>query len=94
MNVWIMAFSFVVLGIIVALFAHRIAFLINKSSLRIFRIAPWLNLSGKDENALMDEWSKSRLHTFEVVWLWGIRVMGVLLALGGMLVIYILLSQS
>ena len=94
MNVWIMAFSFVVLGIIVALFAHRIAFLINKSSLRIFRIAPWLNLSGKDENVLMDEWNKSRFHIFEVIWLWVIRIMGVLLALGGILVIYVLLNQS
>ena len=89
-----MVSSLLVLGVIMILFTRHIAALVNKASLSIFKIAPWLNLSGKTENVLLDEWKKSRLHIFETIWVWGIRIFGVIFVIGSMLVIYVLLSQS
>ena len=76
------------------LFTRRIAASANKASLRIFKRAPWLNLSGKDEDLLLEEWEKSRLHIFETIWVWGIRIIGVIFVIGSILVIYALIIQS
>ena len=94
MEAWIMVSSFLILGVIMVLFTRRIAALVNKASLSIFKIAPWLNLSGKKEDVLLDEWEKSRLHIFETIWIWGIRIIGVIFVIGSILVIYALISQS
>ena len=89
-----MAISFMVVGIIVILFIHRIAMWLNRASLLIFRVAPWLNFSGKYEDRFLDEWSKSRLHIFETIWVWFLRIAGIILTLGGALILYALISQS
>jgi hypothetical protein len=87
--------ALLVLGVIMVLFTKRIAVLVNKTSLSIFKIAPWLNFSGKREDILLDDWKKSRLHIFESIWIWGIRVIGVIFVIGSILVvIYALINQT
>lgn len=54
MNEWndwvgrIIAIAFMVIGILTTLYSHRFFVWLDKKSVDILRIAPWLNLSGKD----------------------------------------------
>jgi hypothetical protein len=92
MEVWLTVSSFLVLGVIMVLFTRRITALINKASLSIFKIAPWLNFSGKNEAQLLEQWEKLRIHIFETIWIWSIRIIGVIFVVGSILVIYALIS--
>jgi hypothetical protein len=92
MEIWILVSLLFITGIVMVVFTRRIALLVNKVSLSIFRIAPWLNFSGKNEEVLLDEWKKSRLYVFENIWVWGMRVIGVVFIIGSILVIYALIS--
>ena len=91
MEAWILVSLLLVLGAIMILFTRRISGLMNRAGLNIFKIAPWLNLSGKDVS--LDEWKKSRLHVVETIWVWGMRVIGVIFVIGSILVIYALTNQ-
>jgi hypothetical protein len=94
MEAWIMACLFLLLGIAMTGFTRRLATSVKKGSLYVFKIAPWLNRSGKDNNAILQQWDKSIFHSFEVIWIWGIRIIGFIFIVGSILLIYVLISQS
>jgi hypothetical protein len=91
MIAFVMPALFLILGILMVAFARRAATLVNTASLSIFKIAPWLNFSGKSQGELLGGWTKSRLHIFEDFWVWSVRIMGVIFVIFDLVVLYALI---
>jgi hypothetical protein len=95
MEAWIMAISFIVLGIVLFIFAPRIGQWWQRvGGSLMLRITPWRKSPSKDIDRLMDEWAKSRWRIYDIVCGWLTRIMGIMLALAGALLLYVLISQS
>ena len=92
MDNWIWDILFIVIGISITLCIHRILSLLHRISLKIFRIAPWLNFSKESEQSMIDTWAKSNFRMFDAIWIWAMRIAGILLVLFGILGIYARLS--
>ena len=86
-----MAISFLLIGIIVTLFIHHINRWLNRASLFIFKVAPWLNFTDKNEDELIDEWAKSGFNIFMI---WFLRIMGFMLVGFSAYIIYILIFRT
>ena len=94
MDLWIMAIAFAVIGILCVMYAHRFGRWFGGLGFYIIRVAPWLNFTGKTreetEHQLYDTWP---LRSYWLFWLWGIRILGALLAICGIFVLIVLIMQ-
>jgi hypothetical protein len=86
--------AFLVLGILITLYVHRFGRWWNGLGFHLLKIAPWLNFLGmtreEAEYQFYDSWP---LKGWWLFWVWGMRIMGVLLAAAGAVLILALVSQ-
>lgn len=103
MGNWIMSVAFIVIGILTTLFIHRVVMWWGNAGLRSLvilscrtvRIAPWLNLSDKQEDEIRRGFTSSWLYKYYWVPLvWLMRIMGVGLTIFGVIALYALITQS
>jgi len=90
---WIMAVTFIVIGIVCTLFIHRIGRWWGGLGFHLFRIAPWLNFTGKTrEEAESQFYNSLPLRGYWLFWVWLMRIMGVGLTIFGAIALYALIT--
>jgi hypothetical protein len=70
----------VALGILIVVFSERFGKWWNRIALQKLRMGPWANLTGAKREQAENEFYRSTPWRF---WVWGVRGMGVLIALFG-----------
>ncbi len=97
MDKWIaaiIAVAFVAIGMLMTLYGDRFGRWWGGLGFHIFRIAPWLNISGKTrEQAEHEFYDSPPLKYFWLFWVWGMRVFGVLAVVMGLLLFFLLVLQ-
>jgi len=70
----------IILGVLVIVFSERFGKWWNRAAWEKFKIGPWTNLSGAKKEQAEKEFYRSGPWLF---WVWGVRAMGALIALLG-----------
>ena len=74
---------YVLFGLFLTLYARRLSDWIAASSAKLIDFIPWLNFSGKTTQQALADWKKSPTRFFETLWIWGVRVMGIIIMVFG-----------
>ena len=82
-----------VFGIALTIYMQKIVRWVNRSSLIIFRVAPWLNFSGKTDEKIMRDWNEPVFHYWEVFIIWLGRIFGIVAVGFGLLLIYAFITS-
>lgn len=94
MDNWILAISFIVIGILLILFTKRLASWSQRLGVSItLRIVPELRQSGKSVDEIIDAWNKSWGRFYDMAVIWCIRLLSFIIIVFGALAIYVLLTQ-
>ena len=98
MNTWvfvIMCLVLMTIGTLSSLYARRIGRWLGSLGFHLFKIAPWLNFTGltreEAEHQFYNEWP---LRGYWLFWLWGVRILGAMMALFGDLILLAIIVKS
>ena len=95
MGNWIIAVSFIVIGIVDTLFIHRIGRWWGRLGFHLHERAPWLNFTGKTKEEVESQFYNSwPLRGYWLFWVWSMRIIGVGLTIFGAIALYALITQS
>ena len=86
----IAAIIMLVLGPILIVYSPNIIKWMNKKSLLLFRIAPWLRFRKITDEEIIQEWNESILHYWELFFIWSFRLCGVIATGMAIYVLYVL----
>ncbi len=87
MRYWITGIAYVVVGFLFVVYAPRASEWFKKISLKILEGTPRVNMTAKERARVLERIERSRFHTFEKIWMWTVRVLGVLLMISGFLIL-------
>ncbi len=94
MESWIVAITFIIIGTLSALYAHRFGRWWGGLGFYVLKIAPWLNFMGQTrkeaEHQFYESWP---LRGYCLFWVLGIQIFAVLIAIGGTVVLFMLITQ-